>query len=125
MREILFRGKTFSGDWVYGSYEFSYLYDTSRETHRIISADKTSKTNFLAEVIPETIGQYTGLTDKNGNKIFENDIVTLFGEKYVVKWKNSNCTYIIENGNIGTKIIEFPSDYYEIIGNIFDNKELL
>ena len=93
----------------------------------------------MEEVIPETVGQYTGLTDKNGKKIFEGDIVE-FTDKYIhntglaekgrakivfeaFKWKYSGCYY---GGNpVVWLCIDDTSVEFEVIGNIHDNPELL
>ena len=116
MRDILFRGKSVSNnEWVEGYYEFSYMYDSLRECHRIIWADKPTRTNFLSEVIPETVGQYTGLTDKNDKKIFEGDILSSsWGYKGVVEF--DQITY--------AKLECLFNEDCEIIGNIYDNPEL-
>lgn len=79
-------------------------------------------------VIPETIGQYTGLTDKNGVKIFEGDIVQYSGEKHIVVFETRSKT-----GYFGIKIdhletwgfcLSVPAGLMEVIGNIHDNPEL-
>ena len=128
MREILFRGKSKSinkGEWIYGSF----VEDTDLNTCCI--RDKS----LVYELVDrETVGQYTGLTDKNGKKIFEGDIVE-FTNKFThkkgraeivfeaFKWKYSGCYY---GGNpIVWLCIDDTSIEYEVIGNIHDNPELL
>ena len=69
MREILFRGKTEQGEWVYGYYFKSNTGKTYILTYADDAGGKLTRI-LWNEVIPSTIGQYTGLTDKNGTKIF-------------------------------------------------------
>ena len=137
MREILFRGKI-PGiiDWVYGYYA------KSSDDHFIL-LDTDSENNFSI-VAPQTVGQYTGLTDKKGKKIFEGDIVKLTDKSFGYKWKavvefgnpNGNYTWgwqlkpIGKAKNVNTDILcwvemEEAGAYCEVIGNIYDNPEFL
>ena len=84
-------------------------------------------------VIPETICQYTGLKDKNGVEIYENDILQLFDtineprEKVTIKWNNESACYEVFqlNGNHYSFDVRAAINPCEVIGNIFDNSELL
>lgn len=103
MREILFRGKLKSnGEWSFGNLNVSL-----RGTV-IITPDETSIGKY-GQVIPETVGQYTGLTDKNGKKIFEGDIIK--NPRYV------NVTDKIQEYDIG--IIRFGK-YQELFNICID-----
>lgn len=125
MREILFRGKWIDkGEWVYGAY-----YGLCRITNKAGGFEyehlmRQSNNEPLYMVDPETVGQYIGLTDKNGKKIFEGDIVRYRDECVVV--------VVFESGRFLVKCSEFvfsftPDDctYIEVIGTIYDNPELL
>ena len=125
MREILFRGKTNKGEWVQG--------DLLHEGYDYDVAIWERETKLVTEVIPETVGQYTGLTDKNGKKIFEGDIVTsaYYLEKDKTKnsiieygeWNCSCCNGVF--GWVSNGYADFRDDVIIVIGNIHDNPELL
>ena len=121
MREILFRGKgTHSGRWVEGDLLNSgYDFETAIRKVRGVCGE-------VIGVDPETVGQYTGLTDKSGKKIFEGDIVTMPAyaggkHKAVVYFKNGK--FAVDGSNYGFK--DIAPKRMEIIGNIHDNPELL
>lgn len=137
MREILFRGKRVGNDeWVEGAY-------LHLNTGNDYICDDTVWIGTLQpcknEVLPETVGQYTGLTDNNGNKIFEGDIVdVLYDIKYtgvaakriglfkVVFYKGCFMKDKITKINDEKGLFHFiPSDVCTVIGNIHDNPELL
>lgn len=124
MREILFRGKnTDNGKWVYG-----FLC-----SQRTISVTSPCGNTDEIVVFPETVGQYTGFTDKNGEKIFEGDIVkvnkkstTLVGKVefdlffggFTIVPKADCIENLMNKGRPKHR-------EYEVIGNIYDNIELL
>ncbi len=138
MREILFRGKrTYNGEWIEGHLIW---YEDGRA--RIIPShtdifcyemDESIIQTVAHRVIPETVGQYTGLTDKNGAKIFEGDICRKFksGDCVSVAWHGTMAGYVWSKRKENNRyIFDFGdlfrvSDKYEVIGNIHDNPELL
>lgn len=129
MGEILFRGKSIEDNkWVYGDL-IREKKSFSKICTRIYRA--TNNGQELIDVDSKTVGQYTGLKDKNGNKIFEGDIVDFpdrsDSESYGVVEYDTNET---EFGIVYDSIYEglgrqYHSRDIEVIGNIFDNSELL
>lgn len=106
MREILFRGKRKdNGKWVEGHYGEYY---SGKENVSCISIPKETISGSLCyDVIPETVGQYTGLCDKNGTKIFESDIVKM-------SYKGDVLTAVVRFGNYNQpdKILKTHLGFY-------------
>ena len=136
-REILFRGKRVdNGEWVYG-----YLYQDGMIGCNIFQ----TKPHLAAYIVdPSTVCQYTGLTDKNGVKIFEGDVVRMhyFFENYhpvtlgafedeseiICKLSVTPLGVYFESANMTGYLCDYledPEEELEVIGNIFDNPELL
>lgn len=140
MREILFRGKCKdTGKWCEGQYihlhKSTYCFKEDYDRHpdndihqivyEIMSDWGLPNRHFRVDVLPETVGQYTGLTDKNGKKIFEGDVLNCItsdfdgSEKYVYNFKITDITDFEQMG-----FLDFCNEI-EIISNIHDNSELL
>lgn len=121
MREILFRGKSkVRGDWVEGCLVRRYNgYVGIDRPHPDLCFE-------LIQVEPETVGQYTGLTDKNGKKIFEGDICWFYGgDYYSGLWEQNAIVAITDMTDDEQTHYLNNAEYCEVIGNIFDNPELI
>ena len=128
MREILFRGKRVdNGEWVEGYYasigEYHYIL-----TGRLELVPYLGFEHFL--VNPDTVGQFTGLTDRNGTKIFEGDVIEYTDGCNdwlgAVKYASDDAQFFVRF--IGGDVESFDNLYsgdFEVIGNIYDNPELL
>lgn len=130
MREILFRGKpVVPGKYNGGSFAIGYYCCSPSGKHYIELSDTNGCKNPV-EVNPDTVGQYTGLTDKNGSKIFEGDIVRRLDVIQVERETGKVgfdevccCFYLTVNNGLGRRGI-FRDAEYEVIGNIHDNPEI-
>jgi uncharacterized phage protein (TIGR01671 family) len=134
MREILFKAKRKdNGEWVEGYYRA----DPDLDTHYICGWNYYASENglerepFEEEINPDTLCQYTGLTDKNGEKIWENDILVekhkgIVTMKYRVVFDLEEGAWMLETKS-GARygIGAVNQRHFEVCGNIFDNADLL
>ena len=141
MREILFRGKRLQGgDWVEGYFFKSDINKRARESGKATLIFTPDCDTFITVpechnsfmVVSDTVGQYTGLTDKNGKRIFEGDIAKVLQGKdediAYVGFENGAFMLYPRTGNIYERTLwsYWYNDWdVEVIGNITDNPELL
>lgn len=125
MREILFRGKrTDNGEWVKGFY---CMFNGKKHLIYTGYAEVDCGDYYpdAFEIDPSTVGQYTGLTDKYGKKIFENDIVKIKGKTRYIFYGCSGFRHTNYGEYADTLENVFTDVDCEVIGNKFDNPELL
>lgn len=121
MRKIKFRGLSLTGDWIYGNL------DDQGDMVEIFNRDDGMFSKSV--VMPKTVGQYTGLKDKNGKEIYEGEILkNKREENFKLYWNEEMCAFYLQN--ISWLSEDTPVEFhrmenFEIIGNIFENKELL
>lgn len=133
MREILFRGKSIgTAEWVEGFYCGGNERKTLRPCIFVYIPDRQSYD--CQDIIPETVGQYTGLTDKNGTRIFEGDVMEFvaYGEYYkgVVYIYKGNFGIFCKPPSAHCEASPFLDDAIEkhnavVIGNVHDNPDLM
>lgn len=132
-RALLFKGKRKSdGEWIEGGY---FQEDYTDKEYIICWNSTGLGYNEFFEVCSETVCQYTGLTDKNGNRIWENDVVRYYDDlanmnkEDLVKWNETHASFVrLHKSKMGLQYLyidECIANRCEVIGNIFDNPELL
>lgn len=137
----LYRGKRIDNDeWVEGFLCKKYFHEAPNDRYVIqyktVQDGKMWRPDYMvAEVDQETIGQYTGRIDKNKKRVFEGDIIRLCNglpgfDVGVILWDDNDQAYLIVSDPVGKLILDDfghygRPEYYEVIGNICDNPELL
>ena len=132
MREILFRGRTADGVWIQG-YFFQSIGVENNVMHDFIMKNVTNidvldgkpfQASYIIE--PETVGQYTGLNDRNGTKIFEGDILeSPVKRARKLGWESTVRMIVKDIRKIDSSSIALIANEYNVVGNIYDNPELL
>jgi len=117
MREIKFRGKKIcSSEWASGYY---YWNDCDNKPYIMIDCHEEHEFEF------ESVGQFTGLKDKSNREMFEGDLVKFSDKVFEIKWSRLLARFIGKTVDNEFDLFACYQDLYEVIGNKFDNPELL
>ena len=130
MREILFRGKLIdNGEWLEGSFlndrDGSFYICPAVSDISYGDGSNRRRIGCWYKVDPSTVGQYTGLKDKNGKRIFEGDILCFDKTVFVCYWDGGNIEFGLRNNEESIGMAYMAVYDAEIIGNVHDNPELL
>lgn len=130
MREILFKAKRKdNGEWVEGYYCKTRIGNDAKPSDVIFVPFKVSRNEEWGwmKVDPDTICQYTGLTDKNGKEIWENDIVEIASEDgyFLCEWDDDAARYVLNGDGLTVDFDNYYGYECEVVGNVFDDGELL
>ena len=123
MKDIKFRGKQIdSGEWAYGLPS----YDTFGKITEIEIWEDCGETMEFYSIDPSTVGQYTGLQDKDGREVYEGDIVqNIYGDIFTVEYYGEHWYGYVLTASDGCVDHLYEYDEYEIIGNVHDNPKPL
>ncbi len=125
MRDYKFRGqKIDTKEWIYGSF----IQMNSNEHQCFIFPENTplciELTDFYTiPILKETVGQYTGLHDRNGKEIYEGDLILVYGELFTVEWNADSASFEMNGEESGANFDNYYGYECEVVGNIYENKE--
>ena len=141
-RTIYIDGKVIRGRWLYGmpSTDGRYILNDFGRPYRLPGETNDTLSHSAHRVVPETVGEWTGLTDRDGNKVFEDDMLQI--NTYAYDEPESDYFGIIEYGEFGNGLREYDgkewhmwrylcdmrgsyTTTYEAVGNVWENPELL
>jgi uncharacterized phage protein (TIGR01671 family) len=129
-RTIKFRGKSISGEWVYGDLIQLDTQLCIAKSHQWAGVPANNSIEIdVTKIVPETVGQFTGLKDRNGVKIYEGDVIQYETDydlmRFEVKWNKDTLMWEAVSQVIVDEPLYYKNGFIEIIGNIHDNPELI
>lgn len=128
--KVFVNGEWVKGYWLYGVPCDDYII-TAVKTVEYQANDDAPTSKYVefkyVNIIPETIGQYTGLKDKNGKEILEDSFVKDYsdGDIYKVVWQSHSATWELISKNVRRSLALLYMGTYEVIGNIYENPEMV